>query len=62
MKTLTISMCMAVEVEVPDYVNEEVLVDKWDITSDGEVMFHNKFQSHKFELVEAMVVDVVEDT
>jgi len=61
MKTVTLSMCMGAKVEVPNDYDEDTLLDDWDTTDDGQVVFdEGKFKSYKFEMVEGFVADVEE--
>ena len=61
-KTVILSMSMGVAVEVPNDFDEDTLLDDWDTTDDGQIVFNKgKFKSFKNELVEGFVVDVEED-
>jgi len=65
MKTILLSMSFGVEVEVPNHINESDLTYRWDVSEDGQIIFYESdtlesamFKSHKFELVDDMVVQV----
>jgi len=61
-KTVILSMSMGVAVEVPNDFDEDTLLDDWDTTDDGQVIFHGgRFKSYKNELIEGFVADVEED-
>ena len=68
MKTVLLSMSFSVEVEVPNHVNEQELTHLWDVSNGGQIIFYETdtlssamFTSHKFELVDDMVVEVTHD-
>jgi hypothetical protein len=68
MKTVLLSMSFGVEVEVPNHIDENDLTYCWDVSNDGQIIFYESdtlasamFKSHKFELVDDMVVDVLHD-
>ena len=65
MKTILLSMSFGVEVEVPNHINESDLTYRWDVSEDGQIIFYESdtlesamFKSHRFELVDDMVVEV----
>ena len=65
MKTVLLNMSFGVVVEVPDHINERDLTYRWDVSEDGQIIFYESdtlesamFKSHRFELVDDMVVDV----
>jgi hypothetical protein len=67
MKTVLLSMCFGVEVEVPNHINEKELTYQWDFSEDGQIIFYESdtlesamFKSHRFELVDEMVVEVTD--
>ena len=62
MKTVTLSMCMGVMVEIPNDFDEDTLLDDWDTTDDGQIIFNEgDFKSYKCDMVEGFVVEVEED-
>jgi hypothetical protein len=65
MKTVLLNMSFGVVVEVPDHINENALTYCWDVSDDGQIIFYENdtlesamFKSHRFELVDDMVVEV----
>ena len=65
MKTVLLNMSFGVVVEVPDHINERDLTYRWDVSEDGQIIFYESdtlesamFKSHRFELVDDMVVEV----